>query len=167
VDPTPIQIRHLTSADAMLYRAIRLEALEHDPEAFGSTLDAERDQHIDWFKARLEGSVVFGALRDGEAVGTAGIYFDTAMPPRTGTLWTVYVRPAARGRGLGQRLVDAVIDHVRPQADRIRLKVNSENDAAVQLYLRLGFVRVGIEKDALHRGGRFYDEAVMERVLPR
>ena len=159
----PFIIRRLQPADAALFRAIRLEALDRHPEAFGATYAEEDGQLLDFFAGRLETSVVFGAVAGAEIAGTAGIYFDPDAH-ETGTLWAVYVRHAQRRTGLGERLVEAAIADVRPRATRIRLKVNAENRAAVALYERLGFAACGIEKGALIRGGRAYDEIVMERT---
>jgi hypothetical protein len=69
----PIQIRRLEPADAELYREVRLEALRCDSEAFGSTLEAENVRSLNWFSDRLGGSAVFGAFRDSELIGIAGL----------------------------------------------------------------------------------------------
>ena len=53
----------------------------------------------------------------------------------------LYVQPAARGSGLGQALVDAVLAAARDAGYRsLRLDtVRSEHEAAIRLYRRLGF----------------------------
>src|SRR5258708_36574299 len=46
-----IEIRRLTQedpTDAVLYRGIRLEALQANPEAFGSTLEVENAKPLSW-----------------------------------------------------------------------------------------------------------------------
>ncbi len=161
----PIIIRRLTSADAALYRAIRLEMLARNPEAFGATLADEQDQHIEFFAGRLEGSAVFGALREGALLGTAGVYVERESAARKAVLWTVYVQSSARGTGLGRRLVEAVIEHTRRAHDALHLKVNSINEPALSLYTALGFERYGIDRNALERGGHFYDEVLMMKRL--
>jgi ribosomal protein S18 acetylase RimI-like enzyme len=168
---SPISIRRLLPADAPLYRAIRLEALERNPEAFGSTLDREAAEPLDWFAERLNGSAMLGAWHAGTIVATAGVYWatdeaaaDPDGPPRA-HLWGVYVQAAHRGTGLGQALLESVIDHVRPRADALHLRVNTENGPALRLYQRLGFEVAGIERNSLERGGRFYDEFLMVKRL--
>ncbi|KJE22554.1 acetyltransferase [Frankia torreyi] len=60
------------------------------------------------------------------------------------------VEPDSRGRGFGRRLADASLDRLRAQGlDRVRLTVDGENAAAVRLYRRLGFVRLGEIADYL------------------
>src|SRR5260370_9310412 len=54
-----IETRRLTQedpTDAVLYRGIRLEALQANPEAFGSTFEVENAQPLSWFSDRLGGS---------------------------------------------------------------------------------------------------------------
>ena len=52
----------------------------------------------------------------------------------------LYVRPEARGSGLGRALTQAVIDRATTRGcRRVELDVNSENPAAMALYRSLGF----------------------------
>jgi hypothetical protein len=44
-----IEIRRLAREDAVLYRDIRLEALQANPEAFGSTFEVEDAQPLSLF----------------------------------------------------------------------------------------------------------------------
>ena len=46
-----VHIRRLTPEDAQLYRAIRLEALRVNPEAFGSTFEVESTHPLPWCRA--------------------------------------------------------------------------------------------------------------------
>ena len=52
----------------------------------------------------------------------------------------LFVRERARGRGLGQALVEAAVERARRRGClRIELDADSDNDAALALYGRLGF----------------------------
>jgi ribosomal protein S18 acetylase RimI-like enzyme len=74
----------------------------------------------------------------------------------------MYVRPQARNRGVGRRLVEAVMEVARRRGvELLQLAVVSDNEPARRLYARLGFVEYGIEKKSLKQGGRYTDEVLM------
>jgi ribosomal protein S18 acetylase RimI-like enzyme len=75
-----------------------------------------------------------------------------------GVLYAMYVREAARGTGMAEALVRAVIDHAKPLVDLIWLKVAAGNEPARRLYARLGFETYGLEKASLRVGGRDIDQ---------
>ena len=161
-----IEIRHLTPADAALYRSIRLEGLKHSPQAFGSTFEAEAIKPLAWFFERLSSSRIFGAFRGADLLGVAGFAVrDGEKEAHKGLLWGMYVRPEARGTGVARRLVETVIDFARPRVELVQLSVVMGNEPARRLYARLGFVEYGIEKNSLKHAGRYYDEILMAKDL--
>ena len=165
-DAADFQIRRLTPADAILYRQIRLAGLKNNPEAFGSTFDRESAQPLSWFRERLGSSQVFGAFRDTELLGIAGLAIHNGeKEAHKGLLWGMYVRPDARNVGIGRRLVEAVIETARQRVELIQLSVVVGNEPARQLYARLGFVEYGIEKDSLKYNGKYCDEILMAKQL--
>jgi ribosomal protein S18 acetylase RimI-like enzyme len=165
--PDPgIRLRSLLPADAALYRDIRLEALQQSPEAFGSTFEAECAQPLTWFADRLDGSAVFGALRDIALLGVAGFFARTgAKEAHKGVLWGTYVRPDARRHGAGRQLVQAVLDHARQHVELVQLSAIGDNKPALRLYASLGFVEYGLEKNALKQDGQYFDEVLMAKAL--
>lgn len=61
-----------------------------------------------------------------------------------GEVGNVAVHPAARGRGIGARLLDAALAEAgRRGADVVFLEVRESNDTARRLYASRGFVEVG------------------------
>lgn len=77
----------------------------------------------------------------------------------------MYVRPGSRKSGVGQRLVETIIEVARQSVELIQLSVVSDNEAARRLYERLGFVEWGVEKNALKQDGRYFDEVHMAKDL--
>ena len=160
------RIRRLEPADAALYREIRLEALQRNPEAFGSTFERENAQALSWFEAAIGRAAIFGAFFDGKLAGIAGFSAqEGSKQAHKGVLWAMYVRDLARGSGVGKMLVAAVLDHARGRVEMVQLTVVSENEAACRLYKAMGFVEYGYEKRALKQGGRYYDEFLMVKFL--
>ncbi|HZG04413.1 MAG TPA: GNAT family N-acetyltransferase [Streptomyces sp.] len=83
----------------------------------------------------IAGSLNFGAYDTvtGEQAGYARVVTDRAT---FAWLCDVYVAPAARGRGLGTALVEAVRDHLKPYGLR---RVMLATDDAHGLYEKVGF----------------------------
>ncbi len=61
-----LEIRRLNPEDAVLYKALRLEALQNHPEAFGSDYEAEKDRPVDQYATRFqsEQTATFGAFHE-------------------------------------------------------------------------------------------------------
>ncbi|MBB3912512.1 ribosomal protein S18-alanine N-acetyltransferase [Sphingomonas desiccabilis] len=84
-----------------------------------------------------------------------------------GELLLIATRPAARGRGVGGMLLRSVIDEARRRTlSRLHLEVRAGN-AAVELYKREGFAKVG-ERPRYYRGraGEAFDAHSYARTIP-
>jgi len=161
-----IEIRRLVQTDAVLYRGIRLEALQANPEAFGSTFEVENAQPLSWFSDRLGAFTMLGAFRNAELVAVAGFAVQQGQKSaHKGILWGMYVRPGARKASVGRRLVEAICDLARQQVELIQLSVVRDNEQARNLYARLGFLEYGVEKSALKQDDRYYDNVLMAKDL--
>ena len=169
-----MHIRTATPQDAKPLRQLRLQALQTNPEAFGSSYEEELAQPLELTERRLQDAakspdtftlVIEGEL-DGQTqlVGMAG-FVRTQRQKRQhiGIIWGVYLSPAVRGQGWGRRLMAAIIDRAKQLdgLEQILISVVTENVAARQLYQSLGFEVYGLEPRALKLAGRYLDEEFM------
>ena len=93
----------------------------------------------------------------GRVVGYAGL---SALPPEA-DIQTLAVAPSGQGRGLGSRLLDALLaEAARRGATTVMLEVRADNEAALHLYGRRGFVPVARRRDYYAPG---VDAVVMRR----
>ncbi|WP_249734014.1 GNAT family N-acetyltransferase [Bradyrhizobium sp. sGM-13] len=161
-----LQIRRLEPSDAALFRDIRLEGLQRNPEAFGSTFEKESALPLSWFEAVLGRTAIFGAFVE-ETLGGVAAYAaqEGTKQAHRATLWGMYVRDSARNLGLGRKLVAAVLDHARGRVEMVQLTVVSKNESARRVYSAAGFVEYGYEKRGLKRDGRYYDQVLMVKFL--
>ncbi len=159
-------IRQLTSEDWLLWKAIRLEALEKVPEAFGSSFEEEISRSDESWQDSLKNSDVFGVFQGGELVGTAGIFYhqQVKLQHKAG-LFGVYIKSRCRGLGLANKLIAKVIEHADTKVLQLYCAVVVGNTSALQLYQHHGFVQIGIEPRALKVSEQFYDEILMVRQL--
>lgn len=162
------QPRLLQPQDAAAWRELRLHGLAHSPQAFGSSLAEEQALAVEWFAERLRTTPVF-ATEDGAGgfTGTVGLGFHRAGQMRhKGFVWGMYVRPGARGAGLGRALLQAAIAHAAGRVEELRLDVVVGNTAALALYRAAGFTAYGTEPRALKLGETYLDEVLMALRLP-
>lgn len=157
------ELRRLRSSDAAAFRALRLEALEKHPEAFGSSWEDEQQRSESRFAEWLEhGHVIGGLASDQTLAGMVGLSRPQAQKTRhTASIWGMYVSPAARGSGLARALLDAAVAAADPSVKSLRLSVEAENHAAIRLYEAAGFTRWALEREALKVGDVFHDEILM------
>ncbi len=80
-----------------------------------------------------------------------------------GRIWGVYLAPEKRGEGLGQGLLERLLEraHRIEGVEQISLSVTATQSAAIHLYRSLGFQSFGREPRALRISGRFIDEEYM------
>jgi ribosomal protein S18 acetylase RimI-like enzyme len=155
-------VRRLGADDVWAWRALRLEALERHPEAFGASFEEEAALEPAAWLCRLEHGVVLGALQHGMLVGSAGLVFEAMRKKRhKAVLWGVYVRAEARGAGLGRALVAAAIEAAQGRATQLHAAVVSRNDRARRVYRELGFATYGLEPGAIEVAGRYLDEELL------
>jgi ribosomal protein S18 acetylase RimI-like enzyme len=141
-----IVVRALAADAWREFRAVRLEALATDPEAFGSSLadwQGDNDREERWRRRfEVEGAVNFLAELDGRPAGIVADF--PADAPGHRELISLWVAPFARGRGVGDALVRAVIESAERQgALAIELSVVVDNGPALALYRRHGFRETG------------------------
>ncbi|MEO9214808.1 MAG: GNAT family N-acetyltransferase [Rhodanobacter sp.] len=89
-----------------------------------------------------------------DVAGCAGL---RPLDGHTGEMKRLYVRPAYRGYGLGERFVQAVIDAATRAGYReLRLDTLHSMESAQALYRRLGFVKIPPYGTKYLPGTRFY-----------
>ena len=89
------------------------------------------------------------ALDGEQALGYAGL----CDHPDEAFVQTMAVAPSAQGRGLGARLLEALLAEAERRGHRTTsLEVRADNVPAQRLYDRYGFVRDGVRR-GYYRGG--------------
>ena len=161
-----VLVRETVTDDWQALRGIRLEALRDAPTAFGSTYEQESLGGEEHWRARIaRGGTFLAYLPVPDTAEPAGLIGGYAEDPVTVQLVSMYVRPRARGRGVGEALVAAVIDWAAAkQAKSVRLWVTETNSHARALYERCGFTLVG-ERQPLPSDPSL-GEVAMSRILP-
>jgi mycothiol synthase len=128
-----VRLRGYLPEDAEALLAVNAAAFAHHPEQGGldaAGLAARMDE--DWFDP--DGLIV--AVEDGRMLG----FHWTKRIGDLGEVYVVGVDPAAQGRGLGGRLLQAGLDHLAETGCREAiLYVDSADTVAVGMYVSAGF----------------------------
>ena len=143
-----ITIEPITPKNVVLFKSVRLRALQEAPYAFGSTYTKEAEfDDAEWLRRaeRWNGERGIGFLAmDGEtACGIVGAFLD-ANDAKRAQLVSMWTAPTYRQRGVGRLLVNEVLAWARLRgAHGLLLMVTSNNEAAMRFYEKLGFARTG------------------------
>ena len=167
-----MKIKLLTPADASAYWELRLEALQQSPEAFASSYEEaiQRTNPIEQVEnnLRTEGNYTFGAFDQNKLVGMVTLIQESSLKLKhRANIFAMYVSPVTRGQGVGKALVTEAINKAKTieGIEKLNLSVVSSNEAAKNLYKRLGFKVFGVEEKALKVEGTYYNDEHMVLFL--
>jgi ribosomal protein S18 acetylase RimI-like enzyme len=138
-----VSVHEVTADEWELMRDVRLAALLETPYAFGSTYAREAAFTEEQWRGRIsDRSVTFFAYlpENPEPAGLVGVY----VPDGVADVVSMWVRPSARGNGVGEALIGATADWAKARDHAaILLWVTESNTPARKLYDRCGFALTG------------------------
>jgi len=138
-----VVVREVIPDDWQTLRDVRLAALAEAPYAFGSSYAREAPFTEEQWRGRIsERSVTFlaGWPESPEPAGLAGVYVEDGVAD----VVSMWVRPSARGRAVGEALIGATADWAKARDhDSLLLWVTESNAPARKLYDRCGFALTG------------------------
>ena len=123
-----------------------------------------------WFEAKERGNYPIVGLVDetGELAG-----FATYGPFRNWPAYkytvehSIYIEQSRRGRGLGKKLLPAIIDAARDQQYHVMIGgIDGSNSASIALHEKFGFTKCGEIRQAGYKFGRWLDLVFYQLVLP-
>jgi L-phenylalanine/L-methionine N-acetyltransferase len=167
------------TTEAIMSTDVKIRAFE--PEDIDEFTDVMNQPRVIWGTVQAPYASVAGwreksagfkpalrivAVLDNRVVGSASL--ERYANPRRAHAGTIgmAVHDAYVGRGCGAALLHAIVD----QADlwlnlrRIELTAWADNQRAIALYERFGFVREGMARDHGFRDGAYVDTLFMARV---
>lgn len=157
VDSVPAaRITRLTESDWEQFAELRLRALADTFSTSDKQYLAEaRFTPADW-RRRLRDHAQFVVVPADQPVGMIAVHQEST---ETAYVYSLWLEPAARGRGLGRKLVAAALDWARRRGVRTAtLRMAPDNAAARAVYEGLGFTEIPT--------GSAWGEVVMRLTLP-
>lgn len=150
-------------------RALRLEALKNEPHAFKKCYQEEvvlteenwKEKIINSSRLNRDEFFIIAKVNN-KIIGIVGA---EKKENDTWVLKEVYVQKEYRGKNFGSGLLEAIIwklDHIH-HAQIIKLKVNSKQEAAINLYKKCGFIVETVLENQESGDGNRYTKFVMYR----
>jgi len=135
-------------------------------EAPKLTVDEERA----WIRARREGpdEVVLVADVEGQLAGNLMLTVPARRRLAHVATLAITLTPPFRSLGLGDALMTRALTWAagHPRIEKVDLRVLSDNDGAIRLYRRHGFVEEGrLARAIRYEDGRYVDDVLMGRWL--
>jgi len=155
--------RCINADDAEAFSILRREVTGENPVQMGLTYEEELTRTLDDFRAQLSfthPNVMFGSFVEGELVATAALGYTSKFQSSRHkmVMWGVFTSPRYRRLGLSRQVVETALQHAFSNGvHRVNLQVYVPNEPAIALYKAIGFVEYGIESDAIHINGQYYD----------
>lgn len=161
-------IRPATLDDIPAITAIYGEAVLNGTGTFELEPPSESEMRSRFEAMEASGHPWLVAETDGNVVGYAyaGPYRERAAY-RHCVQDAIYLRPAARGQGVGRTLLAALIDEAERRGFRQMIGIvgDSANRASIQLHATLGFMPIGVLHDVGWKHGRWLDTVMMQLSL--
>jgi RimJ/RimL family protein N-acetyltransferase len=107
---------------------------------------------------------------DGRIIATSGIDIDYSGHDRTKHIagFGIAILDGYRSEGIGSQLIDTMIDHAKNYLSgisMIKLTVFAENQRAIGLYEKSGFIKVGTIPNGVKRKGKLSGHDIMVKEL--
>ncbi len=160
------QIRSARSEDLAAITEIYNEAILTTTATF-DTEPKTTDERRAWFDAHDEKHPILVAEFDGKVVGWASLSRWSDRRAYDGTAETsFYVGSKYRGRGIGRKLKQAIID----EAKRLGLhtliaRVAEGSEESMHLNEQFGFIRVGTMREVGQKFGKLLDVHILQKML--
>jgi len=163
-----MQLRDANEADLPGILEIYNDVVAHSTAIY-ATEPTTLDERRVWLAARNESGfpvmvaadagVVFGFASFGDWRGAWNGYRFTVEH-------SVHVRASMRGRGIGRRMVEALIPRAVALGKHVMIgSIDADNEASIRFHARLGFEQVARFREVGHKFGRWLDLVFMQRFL--
>jgi putative acetyltransferase len=139
--------------------------IRRQPQVMRYTPAMPSDRHSDMLSRWGTNDHVLVAELDGRVVGYAGLHVREGK--RRHSAWLgIAVHDEFAGRGAGQLLMKGLLDLADQWIGLVRvdLEANADNERAIAMYRRYGFVEEGRQKKAYFTDGGYVDALFMARV---
>lgn len=170
-DGKELNIRKAQKADApQILEYLNIVGGESDNLLFGEnefSMTVEEEAAFIDQSSSVPGSIRLVGIIDGEIACMGSLSASEKKRFSHYSELAIVVKKKYWGQGVGTLLMTALISFAREngQTKTIELGVRAENEAAIRLYRKMGFIEIGRHKNFFHINGTYYDEILMDLHL--
>ncbi|MEM3580581.1 MAG: GNAT family N-acetyltransferase [Candidatus Bathyarchaeia archaeon] len=134
------------------------------------TEKVSRDEEIEWLSGvfkRLEKGEIYcvAAEVDGHLVANSEVMKGTGYSRHVGFIG-IAIKKGFRGIGIGTEMMKALEEHARKIGLKVlTLAVFANNQHAINLYKKMGFIETGRVPKRFFKDGAYIDEIIMTKML--
>ena len=169
--PMNITYREAEPSDAGKFlEYCKIVGSETDNLTFGAEgLPLTISQEADFIRkfAGNPGSIMIVAFDEGELIGTGAVSVVSGKPRFAHRREiAISVRKDYWGKGIGTGIMNVLMDFAKKSgAEVIELQVRSDNEAAISLYKKFGFEKIGTNEKFFKINGEFFAADYMNLYL--
>ena len=162
----PVTVRLAAAADLPAILDIYNDAVLHSTATF-DTEPRTMDEQEGWLRGHAHPYAVLVAEAGGAVVGWACL---SPFRPKPAYRFTaedsVYVRRDVRADGIGRLLLERLLEVAAGNGfHSVVGLIVGDNPASLRLHRRLGFRRVGVEREVGYKFERWLDVVVMQKLV--
>lgn len=160
-------IRRAERAEVPAMREIFNEVLRNSNSIYREDEVTLEERYV-WFDEKIEhGFPIFGAYEGDQLVGYAGYgTWRAAQGYRKSVELTIYVDQKRRGRGIGSKLIQTIIDQAKADGYHVMLgAIDADNQQSINFHKRFGFLETARMPEVAMKNNKWLTLVFMQKLL--
>ena len=126
------------------------------------------EERYAWFDEKIDhGFPIFGAYEGDHLIGYAGYgTWRAAQGYRKSVELTIYVDQKRRGKGIGSKLMQTIIEHAKVDGYHVMIgAIDAANQQSIEFHKRFGFVEVARMPEVALKNDQWLTLVFMQKLL--
>ena len=126
------------------------------------------EERYAWFDEKIDhGFPIFGAYEGDHLIGYAGYgTWRAAQGYRKSVELTIYVDQKRRGKGIGSKLMQTIIEHAKADGYHVMIgAIDAANQQSIEFHKRFGFVEVARMPEVALKNDQWLTLVFMQKLL--